>query len=96
MDRNEARAILDAHLGGFRRRSHAELVPLIGDVHVAGASGLSGAEYQIEVEVVWDSPRERTAIRVLGAIDDGRLAGAMSPVTLDFLVNPGARESGAD
>jgi len=86
MDRAEATAILDAHLEPFRRRSHAELQALMGDVHVAEVSGRSGAEYQIEVEVVWDSPREQADIRVLGAIDDGLLPSAMAPVTRDFIV----------
>ena len=94
MDRDEARAVLDVHLEPFRRRSHAELLALMGDVHVAEVAGPSGAEYQIEVEVVWDSPRERTDIRVLGAIDDGRFPSAMAPVTRDFIVTP--NEGGGD
>lgn len=88
MDRDEATAILDAHLAPLRRRSHAELLSLMGDVHVSAVFGPSGAEYQIEVEVVWDSPREQADIRVLGAIDDGRLPSAMAPVTRDFIVRP--------
>ena len=90
---DEARAILAAHLEAFRRRSHAELVGLMGDVQVAEVNGPSGAVYQIEVEVVWDSPREQTDIRVLGAIDDGRLPGAIVPVTDDFIVVPDGSES---
>jgi hypothetical protein len=88
MDRDEARAVLDAHLEPFRRRSHGELLPLMGDVHVAEVVGPSGTCYQIEMEVVWDSPRERTDLRVLGAIDAGRLPSSMAPVTRDFIVEP--------
>jgi hypothetical protein len=87
LDRDEARAVLVAHLEPFRRRSRAELLSLMGDVHVDVVSGPSGTEYQIEVEVVWDSPREQTDIRVLGAIDDGRLPGAITPVIYDFIVD---------
>ena len=86
MDRDEAGAILMAHLESFRGRPHAELLRLMGDVHVAEVSGPSGAEYQIEVEVVWESPRQRSDIRVLGAIDDGRIPGSIAPVTHDFIV----------
>jgi hypothetical protein len=68
---------------------------MMGDVHVAEVYGPSGAEYQIEVEVVWDSPRERADIRVMGAIDDGRLPSSMTPVTRDFIVSPDERGSGA-
>ncbi len=95
MDRNEARAVLDAHLEPFRGRSHAELLPLMGDIHVAEVIGPSGTEYQIEVEVVWDSPRERTHLRVLGAIDDGRLPSATVPVTRDFIVTVDESGGGA-
>ena len=52
-------------------------------------------EYQIELEVVWDSPREKTDIRVVGAIDDGRLPGAMTPVTDSFMVALRPAEPGA-
>ena len=95
MDRDEAIAILDAHLVTLRRRAYAELVPMMGDVHVAEVYGPSGAKYQIEVEVVWDSPRERADIRVVGAIDDGRLPSSMTPVTRHFIVSPDERGSGA-
>jgi len=95
MDRDEARAILEAHLESFRRRSYAELVGLIGDVQVSEVTGPSGAVYQIEVEVLWDSARERTLIHVLGAIDDGRLPGALLPVTDSFIVVPDGSSSNA-
>jgi len=88
MDRGEARTILAAHLELFRRRSYADLVALMGDVHVTEVAGPSGAEYQIELEVVWDSPREKADIRVLGAIDDGRLPGSIVPVSDSFIVAP--------
>jgi hypothetical protein len=88
MDRGEARGILATHLGSFRLRSYADLVGLMGEVHVAEVSGPSGAEYQTEIEVIWDSPREKTNIRVFGSIDDGRLPGALVPVSDSFIVAP--------
>jgi len=87
MDRSEARTVLSNHLALFRKRSYADLVALIGDVHVAEISGPSGAEYQIEVEVRWDSPGDRT-VRVLGAIDDGRFLSALTPLTDSFILSP--------
>ena len=86
MDRDEARAILMAHVEVFRSRPYAELLGLMGDVNVAEVSGRSGAEYQLEVEVIWDSPRERTDIRILGTIDGGRIPGALAPLTHEFIV----------
>jgi hypothetical protein len=88
MDKNEARAILATHLDSFRARRYDELVALIGDVQVAEVVGRSGTEYQIEVEVRWDSPREKTDVRVLGAIDDGHLPGAIIPLCESFIVSP--------
>ena len=88
MDRGEAREVLTTHLGAFRVRSYGDLVSLIGDVQVAEVRGPSGAEYQIEVDVSWASPREKTNVRVWGTIDDGRLPGALSPVGEVFIVAP--------
>jgi hypothetical protein len=71
------------------------LVGLMGDVHGAEVRGPSGTAYQVEVEVVWDSPRERTDVRVVGAIDDGRLPASLAPTTHDFIVVPGKDVGGA-
>ena len=86
MDRDEARTVLAAHLEPLRRRSYGELIGQMGDIQVAEVVGPSGTAYQIEVEVIWDSPREKTDVRVLGAIDDGRLPGSLSPVHDSFVV----------
>ena len=88
MDREEARVILSAHLATFRQRSYQELVGLMGDVHVVEVFGPSGAQYQIEVEVIWDSSREKTNLRVLGLIDNGRFLSALMPVNDSFVVGP--------
>jgi hypothetical protein len=88
MNRDEARAILKSHLELLRPRPYADLVEIIGDVQVVEVVGPSGVRYQIEIEVMWDSPREKTNIRVMGAIDDGRLPGAILPVTDSFIVAP--------
>jgi len=89
MDRSEAQIILAAHLEPFRRRSYAELLALMGDVHVTEVAGPSGVAYQIELEVMWAS-REKTDILVLGVIDDGTLRGSIVPVGDSFIVAPDA------
>src|SRR5262249_24033402 len=86
MDREEARAILNAHLATFRRRSYADLIGLMGDIHVVEMFGPSGEEYQIEVEVIWESLREKTNLLVLGLIDNGRFLSALMPVNDSFIV----------
>ena len=88
MDKSEARAILATQLASFRMRSYGDLVNLMGEVQVTEVSGKSGAEYQIEIEVMWDSPREKVNVRVIGAIDDGRLPGALAPLSDSFIVAP--------
>jgi hypothetical protein len=88
MNRTEAKALLAAHLDQFRQRTYAELKALMGDVHVTEVAGPSGAEYQIELEVIWDGLREKTNIMVMGVIDDGRLPGSLTPVSDSFIVSP--------
>ena len=95
MNREEAGKILSAHLQSFRLRSYTDLLSLMGDVQVAEVLGPSGAEYQIEIDVMWDSPREKTNILVSGIIDDGRFLAAIVveearnrvPVTLSLTGN---------
>ena len=71
MDNEEARAILDAELAEFEKRSYHELVSLIGEPKVTKTiEGHAGVQYQLETHVVWDA-REGEDVRVLGAIDDG-------------------------
>ncbi len=88
MDKTEARTILAQELGPYRRRTYNDLVELVGTNVVTQIRGQSGSEYQIEIEVMWDSPREKSNVRVTGAIDDGRLPGALCPLCLSFILSP--------
>jgi len=53
---------------------------LMGDVQVVEVRGTSGAEYQLEVHVMWDSPSEKVNVRVMGPIDDRHLPAALVPL----------------
>jgi hypothetical protein len=87
MDDVEARAVLASHLASHRARTFAELAALVGQVSCVEDRGPSGTPYQVEIEIRWDSPRERDAIRVFGAIDDGHLPGALAaPISDSFIV----------
>jgi hypothetical protein len=87
MDREEARQVLQQALDPFRSMPFDQLVAQIGSNQVFERAGPSGNPYQIEIDVVWDDPRiRRGAVRVLGAIDDGRLPGAIFPLTEDLLI----------
>ena len=91
MDKLEARAVLAQHLATYRRHSYDDLTRLIGVNSVVQVQGPSGVEYQIEIEVMWDSPRRKMDILVMGAIDDGRLPGALSPLCDSFILAPDGR-----
>ncbi len=86
MDKDEARQILSRHLAGYRSRTHADLVRLLGAVDVAEIAGPSGAKYQIEVEVFWDDKTKRS-LRVLASIDDGGWR-SLAPLCESFILAP--------
>lgn len=70
MDSQEAERTLQEFLKRYRAHTHAELATLVGEQKTFEIRGESGAHYQIEVQVFWDS-RSSGMIRVLGSIDDG-------------------------
>ena len=91
MDKTEAHTILAEHLSSYRVLAYADLVKLVGTNSVVQVLGPSGTEYQIEIEVMWDSLRDRVDVLVIGAIDDGRLPGAISPLSDSFIITPGGK-----
>lgn len=88
MDKSEARVVLTHHLAAYRGYSYDELTKLIGTNSIVEVRGPSGTDYQIETEVIWDSLREKVNILVMGAIDDGRLPGALLPLCDSFILAP--------
>ncbi len=88
MDKVEARTVLTAELAKYPQRSYEELSALIGAPSCFERRGPSGAEYQIEIEAMWDSTRPNGNIRVLGSVDDGRFLAALSPICDGFIVAP--------
>lgn len=91
MDKSEARAVLAQHLALCRQYSYGGLTKLIGTNSAITANGPSGVEYQIEIEVMWDSPSDKVDILVMGTIDDGHLPGALSPLCDSFIMAPDGR-----
>ena len=87
MNREEALRLLDAHLDRYRKLSYAELAAKIGHEEFPAVAGPSGTEYQIEIQIRWDS-RPNGDIRVMGSIDDGTFRGAFRPVCEDLIVRP--------
>jgi hypothetical protein len=89
MNKVEALALLETHLGTWKTRTHGDLVALIGKQSCSELRGSSGAVYQVEVEAFWDAARGGN-IRVIGSIDDGGLR-ALVPLSSDFILTPASR-----
>jgi hypothetical protein len=91
MDKSEARALLARHLAIYRQYSYRDLTKRVSLNSAVQVRGPSGAEYQIEIDVMWDSPRNKVDILVMGTIDDGRLPGALKPLCDSFIMTPDGR-----
>jgi hypothetical protein len=88
MDKTEARALLAQELARYRGQTYHDLAKLVDTNSMVQVRGTSGTEYQIEISVMWDSPREKTDVRVLGSIDDGHVPAAFFPLSDDFIIAP--------
>jgi len=86
MDREEARSLIVAELARYRSHRYDELQRLLRVQDTYRVTGLSGKEYQVEIQAVWDGPRGGN-LRVMASIDDGGIR-AFFPLTEDFIVAP--------
>lgn len=86
MDDREATHILAQELAKYRRETYTDLQRLLKEVDAYEIVGPSGADYQIEIQAIWDDEPNGN-LRVLGAIDDGGLR-AYVPLTDDFILSP--------
>ncbi len=96
MDEREARKLLSEKLAEYRAHSYAKLASRIDtrDVDCVQVVGPSGAEYQIEIQFVWDG-RLGGDIRVMGGIDDGELR-VFVPLCESFIMAPDGRLIGEE
>lgn len=86
MDKNEAGELLRSHLNPWRTRSYQELADRIGETDRLEVSGASETQYQITIQVFWDS-RPHGDLRVVGSIDDGGWR-AFLPLSDSFIMAP--------
>lgn len=86
MDKQEAEELLRTKLAEYRSLSYADIVDKLGDIDCMEITGPSGAEYQIEIQFMWDGKQEGD-VRVAAGIDDGGLS-AFTPLFEDFIVTP--------
>ena len=88
MDEEEARRVLDGRVAELRRRSYLDLqADWFRQPDCEQVRGLSGAEYQIEIEALWDDRRAQT-LRIVVSVDDGSGWRAFAPLTDSFIVAP--------
>jgi hypothetical protein len=66
--------------------SYRELRKFFDEEHNE-VTGPSGSQYQIDTLAVWDN-RPEGNLRLIVSIDDGRLPGAIVPITDGFIVSP--------
>jgi len=89
MNNQEALRVLAHELDVFRSMSYQTLADLVGSPKAFTRRGMDGTEYQIEVEVLRDSPRHPHGdVRVIASIDDGRFPSSIIPLTRDFIKSP--------
>ena len=86
MDRKEAQTLLNAKLDEYRQLAYEHVAARVGDERFLEVSGPSGAQYQIEIQIVWDH-KPGGDVRVLGSIDDGGWR-AFLPLCDSLLVTP--------
>jgi hypothetical protein len=86
MNKEKARALLAEQLDRMAEASYAGLAASVSANEVREVTGASGARYQIEIQIVWDST-PRGALRLLGGIDDSGLS-AFVPLTESRLIAP--------
>ena len=82
-NRDEAAAVLQEHLDGFRKMSKEEIRAYLAEEtrYSMTVVGPSGDEYQLEVEEL----PAKEGICLLGSIDDGRLR-AFFPLTQEIII----------
>jgi hypothetical protein len=87
MNNEEAIALLEQELAGFRGESYEKLVSRMsgGSIDYERA-GPSGTKYQVEIQVLWDDRRGGN-VRVMASIDDGGWR-AFVPLNRDFIKAP--------
>lgn len=83
----EAKRILAEVTSEVRREAYGALVAqYLRDSEHRTVAGESGANYQVEVQALWDGP-ELGHLRVMISIDDGGWR-AVKPLSTDFIVAP--------
>lgn len=89
MDKQEAINLLNRELGRYSQMPHSELQKFIDEDCSYTVKGVSGNTYQVKINVLWDHVKEKSDIRIIGSIDDGRFWSLTTyfPLTQSALVS---------
>lgn len=90
LNKEEARRLADEALEPLRSLSYEQLLAeYFKHPHTSEVKGHDGQEYNLEVEAMWDSRKQRT-LRVFACADDGSLRWGLvtSSVCSDFIIGP--------
>jgi hypothetical protein len=87
MDKIEAEKLLTQFLVELKRRSFEDLKSHIRDPVCVSVEGITGTQYQIEYESVWDL-EPGGDLRIFASIDDGGFFSALRPLTSGFVITP--------
>lgn len=86
VNEKEATRVLDGVVAELRREPYTTLVArYLDESDGRTVVAESGVEYQVEVQGLWDRPRQPGNLRVIISIDDGGWR-AFSPLSTDFIV----------
>jgi len=88
VDEAEAKGLAAQHIERLRAMPHSELQRFVKDEEHLEVKGESGAEYQLEVQALWDEGKPGGNLRVMVSIDDGSGWRAIKPMTSDFIIAP--------
>ena len=88
MDSQEAIAVLRENLNEYRRLTYSDLQAKVGEDRHFQIVAPSGTEYQVEVQVFWESD-PGGSLMVVGSVDDGGLRAFM-PLCETLVVEPTA------
>jgi len=87
MDKAEANSVLSQRLAEYRSLDYGELAAKVGENVCCAIQGPSGAEYQVEIDVLWED-KPGGSVLVLGSVDDGSLRWAFLPLCESFVLTP--------
>jgi hypothetical protein len=86
MDNDEGMSILAREMEHFPAMSYAALIRLLDETKHIDTTGPSGADYHVDLSVMWDD-KSKGDLRTTGAVDDGGWR-AFAPLTDSFIMRP--------